>query len=77
MTAQLPNTKTLMNAESQKTLKLAPESRPPPLEDVLIHAGTTWPKAGKILGNFFKTRKDWLIRIIRMTATSVPTIPLV
>ena len=38
-----------------------PENRPPPLEDAPIHAGTQWPKAGKMLGNIFETRKDWLI----------------
>ena len=38
-----------------------PESRPPPLEDAPIHAGTQWPKAGKMLGNLFKARKDWLL----------------
>ena len=38
-----------------------PENRPPPLEDAPICAGTPWPKAGKMSGNLFKTRKDWLI----------------
>ena len=38
-----------------------PESRPPSLEDASIHTGTLWPKAGKMLGNLFKTRKDGLI----------------
>ena len=39
-----------------------PENRPPHLEDAPICAGTPWPKAGKMLGNIFKTRKkDWLI----------------
>ena len=37
------------------------ENRPPPLEDAPICTGTPWPKAGKMLGNLFKTRKDWLI----------------
>ena len=56
-----PNTKALMNTVSQTTLTPVPENKPPPLEDVPIHAGTPWPKAGKMLGNLFKTRKDWLI----------------
>ena len=60
-TMQLPNTKALINAESQKILKPTPESRPPPLEDAPIHTGTMWPKAGKMLGNLFETRRDWLI----------------
>ena len=50
-----------MNAESQKTLKPAPESRPPLLEDAPICTGSPWHKAGKMLGNLFETRKDWLI----------------
>ena len=47
-TMQLLNTKALMNTESQNTLKSAPESRPPPLEDAPICTGTPWPKAGKM-----------------------------
>ena len=58
---QLPNTKALLNTDSQKTLKPTPESRPPPLEDAPICTGTLQPKAGKMLGNLFETRKDWLI----------------
>ena len=38
-----------------------PENKPLHLEDAQIHAGTPWPEAGKMLGNLFKTRKDWLI----------------
>ena len=38
-----------------------PESRPPPLEDAPIHAGTPWPNAGKMLGNLFEARIDWLL----------------
>ena len=34
-----------------------PENRPPPLEDAQIHAGIPWPKAGKLSGNLFETRK--------------------
>ena len=40
MTTYLPNTKALMNTESQKTLKPTPESRPPPLEDAPVYTGT-------------------------------------
>ena len=50
-----------MNAESQKTLKPTPDSRPLPFKDVPIHAGTPWPKPGKMLGSLFKTGKDWQI----------------
>ena len=38
-----------------------PENRPPPLEGAPICTGTLWPKAGKMSGNLFKIRKDWLI----------------
>ena len=37
------------------------ESRPPPLEDAPIHAGTPWPDERKMLGNLFEARKDWLL----------------
>ena len=58
---QPPNTKALMNTESQKMLIPVLENKLPPLEDAPICAGTPWPKAGKMSGNLFKTRKDWLI----------------
>ena len=38
-----------------------PESTPPALEDALICTRTPWPEAGKMLGNLFETRKDWLL----------------
>ena len=47
-----------MNTESQKTLKPAPENRPPSLEDATIHAGTLWPKAGKIWETFLRQEKS-------------------
>ena len=43
------------------SLEGTPENRPPPLVDAPICTGTPWPKAGKMLGNLFETRKDWLI----------------
>ena len=57
----LPNTKALMDTESQKTLKPTPESRTPPLEDAPVHTGNPWPEAGKMSGNLFEARKDWLL----------------
>ena len=36
------------------------DSRPPPLEDVPVHKSTPKPDAGKISGNLFEERKDWL-----------------
>ena len=46
-TVQPPNTKALINTESQKTLTAVQENKPPPLEDAPIYAGTPWPEAGK------------------------------
>ena len=50
-----------MTAYSASTLATVPENRPPSLEDAPICAGTPWPKAGKVSGNYFNTRKDWLL----------------
>ena len=41
--------------------KRTPDNRPPPLKDAPICKSTPWPKAGKISGNLFKERKDWLL----------------
>ena len=40
-----------MNTENQETQALTSQNNPPPLEDAPIHAGTPWPKVGKMLGN--------------------------
>ena len=37
------------------------ENRPPPLEDAPVCESTPWPSAGKISGNLFEERKDWLL----------------
>ena len=37
------------------------DSRPPPLENVPVCKSTPWPNAGKISGNLFEERKDWLL----------------
>ena len=37
------------------------DSRPPPLENVPVCENTPWPDAGKISGNLFEERKDWLL----------------
>ena len=37
------------------------DSRPPPLEDAPVCKSTPWPSAGKISGNLFEERKDWLL----------------
>ena len=56
-TMQPPNTKALMNTDSQKTPTPVPESKPPPLEDAPIHAGTPWPEAGKMLETSLRQEK--------------------
>ena len=38
-----------------------PENKPLPSEDAPICTGAPWPKAGKMLGNLFEIRKDWLV----------------
>ena len=38
-----------------------PDNRPPPLEDAQVCESTAWPNAGKISGNLFEERKDWLL----------------
>ena len=37
------------------------DNRPPPLEDAPVCKSTPWPDAGKISGNLFEERKDWLL----------------
>ena len=37
------------------------ENRPPPLENAPVCKSTPWPGAGKISGNLFEERKDWLL----------------
>ena len=37
------------------------DNRPPPLEDAPVCESTPWPNAGKISGNLFEERKDWLL----------------
>ena len=61
VTAQPSNTKALMSTENQETLALTSQNNPPLSEDAPICTGTPWPEAGKMLGNLFEIRKDWLI----------------
>ena len=72
-TAQLLSTKAQMNTENQATLAPTSQNNPPPLEDASVHAGTPWPKAGKMLGNLFKIRKDWLIPLDSNDANDTAT----
>ena len=52
------NSKAPINVKPQAD---ASENRPPPLEDAPVHESTPWPSAGKMSGNLFKERKDWLL----------------
>ena len=46
---------------SKASTEGTPDNRPPPLEDDPICKSTPWPKAGKMSGNLFEERKDWLL----------------
>ena len=64
-----PNAQT--NSDSQKpSQEGTSESNPPPLKNIPTHAGTPWPKAGKMSGNLFKLREDWLIPPTPATITT-------
>ena len=44
-----------------QTQEVTPDNRPPPLEDAPVHESTPWPNVGKISGNLYEERKDWLL----------------
>ena len=65
-----------INSEGQKpSQEGTSESNPPPLKHISVHTGTPWPKAGKMSGNLFKLRKDWLIPPTNNTATATISKP--
>ena len=41
--------------------EVTPDNRPLPLEDAPVCQSTPWPDTGKISGNLFEERKDWLL----------------
>ena len=51
------------------------ENKLQPLEDAPVHAGTPWPKAGKMSGNPFKIRKDWPVTPSTNTCTNITIKP--
>ena len=57
ITVQLPQESAPVNPESQQPL--TSENNTPQLEDAPVHAGTPWPRAGKMSDNLFEIRKDW------------------
>ena len=46
---------------SKTSIEGTPDNRLPPLEDAPICKSTPWPEVGKISGNLFEERKDWLL----------------
>ena len=69
-TMQLPQANTNVPANPENQKPPTSENNPPPLEDAPVHAGTPWPKVGKMSGNLFKLRKDWPISPATNTATA-------
>ena len=64
MTTQLPSTTPSAPTNSEKQnppQESISDSNPLLLKNIPTHAGTPWPKAGKMSGNLFELRKDWLI----------------
>ena len=60
-----------VNSEGQKpSPEGTSENNPPPLENAPVHASTPWPEAGKVSGNLFQLRKDWLIPPTNNTITA-------
>ena len=59
-TMHLPvtNSKAQINVKPQTD---ASENRPQPLENAPVCESTPWPGAGKMSGNLFEERKDWLL----------------
>ena len=56
--ATIPKAPTNVKPQAQEE---ASENKPPPLEDAPVCKSTPWPGAGKISGNLFEERKDWLL----------------
>ena len=71
---QLPQESAPVNPESQQPT--TSENNLPPLEDApSCHAGTPWPRAGKMSGNLFKIRKDWPVLPSTNTSTNITIKP--
>ena len=60
-TAMCPPTTISKAHNNVKPQADASENRPPPLEQAPVHKGTPRPSAGKMSGNLFEERKDWLL----------------
>ena len=68
-TVQLPQESAPVNPKTQQPP--TSESNPPSLEDAPVHAGTPWPRAGKLSSNLFKIRKDWPVPPSTNTPTNI------
>ena len=53
---QFPKPQPMSNPQAD-----ASENRFPPLEDAPVCKSTPWPSTGKMSGNLFEERKDWLL----------------
>ena len=60
MTTQPPSAPMNMEKENPPQEGTS-ESHPPQLKNIPTCADTPWPRAGKMSGNLFELRKDWLI----------------
>ena len=78
ITAQLPQGSAPINPESQQPTTL--ENNPPPLEDAPVHAGTPWPRAGKMSSNLLEIRNDWPLTPSTNASTNItikPNLPTI
>ena len=69
ITVQLPQENAPINLESQQPTTL--ENNPSPQEDAPVHAGTPWPRAGKMSSNLFEIRKDCSLPPSTNTSTNI------
>ena len=68
-TMQPPETSTKLPTNSGNQKPPTSENNPPPLENTPVPASTPWPEAGKMSGNLFELKKDWLIPPTNNTMT--------
>ena len=76
MQPSLTSPKAPVTSESQKPSPEGTlENIHPPLQNIPVHASTPWPEAGKMSGNLFELRKDWLIPSTNNTVTATSSKP--
>ena len=74
-TAKSSITKAPINTKNQETQAQTSQNNSLPLEDAPIHSGNLWPEAGRMSGNLFEIRKDWLTPPNNMPMTKTVTQP--